>query len=330
MLAFSPSLPLPRITHAQVSPSSICRRPSICCASSPDPPTSIEAAVALAAKSVDNAISAGVKRVRVTALIPGLNPIAEDTYPFSLSLQNILARALVTQTSTLSALPDASLLFESAGTAAAASAQYTRDAGETYVRGDDDDNNDDTVNNEDGQSVRVKTASFAGRDFVEGRASKHANVLVAPVSSRGDPIMDDLEAVIREAPDAVWVLFNARLDVDRAAVGMAESTRRASFEESFEDIFYFRNLFEIKRPRLIAVERGAILKCFGQAYQVFGLADGEYVLGGESDELPLPDFLNGCVRRARAEAVAQKKRARVQEDARVGGLNGAIRRLFGL
>lgn len=59
--------------------------------------------------------------------------------------------------------------------------------------------------------------------------------------------MDDLEAVLGRAPDALWIMINADLGLDRAAVGMRESARRDRFLNSFVDVFYFRNLVSFKK-----------------------------------------------------------------------------------
>lgn len=213
-----------------------------CCASTEKsdlkPPTSLESTVSLATQAITNAIGDGHKRVGVTALIPGLNPLIEETVPYSAALLNILAKGLVQYTPQIndeaSSSPPA-LLFASAGTAAAAAAQYKRDA--------------PTTAGNVTEEFQIETASFSKRDGKANRTSPSANVIVAPVSSRGDPIMDDLETIIKENDDALWILLNPDFGADRAAVGMRENARRASFEESFRDTFYFRSLVSKIRKR---------------------------------------------------------------------------------
>lgn len=94
---------------------------------------------------------------------------------------------------------------------------------------------------EDEEDDEIAIASYYRRDFYEGR-TKDVNFIVSPVSNRGDSVMDDLDTILSEAPDAVWVLVNAALTLDRAAVGMSENKRRQDFLESFTEVFYFRNL----------------------------------------------------------------------------------------
>lgn len=206
-----------------------------CCANSINAetnalPTSLEDTVSLATKAISHAIQAGHKRIGVNALIPGLNPVIEQTVPYSSSSLNILAKGLVQYTPELNATPSSSLLFSSAGTAAAATAQYARS---TVAEGQPA---------EESQGTAVSTSSYSKRDFNPGRTSPCTNVIVAPISSRGDPIMDDLEKVIAESPDSTWLLLNPQLGEDRAAVGIQESSRRAAFSDTFVNAFYFRNL----------------------------------------------------------------------------------------
>lgn len=189
------------------------------------PPTSIEQTLSLAAISLDRALSSGIKRAKITALIPGLNPLIEETVPYSDSLLNTFSYSLTRHSDTLSSCSSVALLFKSAGTAAAARFQYP--------------DNDDAC---------VRFESYFRRDArTDAPASPHANVIVNPTSARGDNIMDDLETVVERAPDALWVVLNADMGVDRAAVGMRESARRDRFLNSFVDVFYIRNLVSFKK-----------------------------------------------------------------------------------
>lgn len=184
------------------------------------PPTTLDQTLTLAATSLDKALSTGVKRANLTALIPGLNPLIEETVPYSDSLLNNLSYSLTHRSTALSSSPSVALLFKSAGTAAAARVQYP--------------DNDD---------ARVQFSSYFRRDAsAGGSVSPHANIIIHPISSRGDRVMDDLEAIIECAPDASWILLNADFGIDRAAVGMRELARRDRFLNSFVNVFYFRNL----------------------------------------------------------------------------------------
>lgn len=184
--------------------------------SPPQPPCNLDETVALASTSLAAVLSTGAKRAKLSAIIPGLNPLIEDTVPYSDSTLNTLAYGLAKSP----ALSDGSvaLLFKSAGTAAAA---------RQFLAPADD---------------KLTFASYFRRDATTARVSKHVNLVVNPTSARGDRVMDDLEAVIAEAPHAVWVLLNPDFGIDRAAVGMREISRRDSFLSSFQNAFYFRNL----------------------------------------------------------------------------------------
>lgn len=211
-----------------------------CCLSSSEnpsvkPPTSLESTVTLATSALNKAIEDGNKRLLVTALIPGLNPLIEQTVPLSSSLLQILAKSLVTHTSSLNSNSSA-LLFSSSGFAAAAAAQILRERQDVRLVSNEENSTSDN------QPPKITTASFARRDIIDGRTSPNCNVIVNPISSRGDPVMDDLETILSENEQATWLLLNPDLGVDRAAVGMHENTRRSTFLQSFVNTFYFRNL----------------------------------------------------------------------------------------
>lgn len=203
---------------------------------SPSPPTTIESTISQASAALSRATSAGEKRLRVSALIPGLNPLVEDAYPYSTAALNQLARGIVLDTPQLEAAPSCSLLFQSSGAAALASRQYSRE-----------DSLSEPHTTAQGQSsVEISTASYAIRDTSLNRSSPDTNVIVAPTSARGESIMDALESVIADDPSATWILLNPDLTLDRASVGMGESTRRATFLQSFTEAFYFRNIVSLQ------------------------------------------------------------------------------------
>lgn len=207
------------ITQTFLSPT-CCTQPPTPPPAQPQLPTNLPSTITFAAAAASKALATGATRIKVTALIPGLNPQLEEAVPYSSQTLYTLARGIAISTPALRTL-STTLLFPSSGDAAAAAAFYRREISE---------------------DASVRTASYFRRDGKEGRVSTDANVIVAPISSRGDRVMDDLESVISEAPDAIWVLLNADLDVDRASVGMAENERRASFIRAFINAFYFRNL----------------------------------------------------------------------------------------
>lgn len=217
--AFACPSPVPRSragARQRVRPVAICAA-----AAPPPPPTDIDGAIALASKSLSDTIASGTKRAKLSALIPGLNPLIEETVPYSDALLNTIAYGLACSCPALAEQPSVALLFKSAGTAAAAQASLRPP-----------------------QDGPVTFASYFRRDGGESttRASPHANVLINPTSVRGDRIMDDLETVVDEAPEALWVVLNPDLGLDRAAVGMREMTRRDNFLKTFSTAFYFRNL----------------------------------------------------------------------------------------
>lgn len=210
--------PLSRRPRHQLPP-----RHATKCVASPvtQPPPDIDACVALASQSLTEILSAGTNRAHVIALIPGLNPLIEDAVPYSDTALNTLAYSLARTCPALTSQPDLSILFKSTGTAAAA---------EVALRLPED--------------LPITFASYFRRDGgdKESRVSQHANIVVNPVSLRGDRVMDDLETVMAEAPDAMWVLLNPDLGRERASVGMREIARRDQFMQGFTNAFYFRNL----------------------------------------------------------------------------------------
>lgn len=270
------------ITQTFLSPT-CCTQPPTPPPAQPQLPTNLPSTITFAAAAASKALATGATRIKVTALIPGLNPQLEEAVPYSSQTLYTLARGIAISTPALRTL-STTLLFPSSGDAAAAAAFYRREISE---------------------DASVRTASYFRRDGKEGRVSTDANVIVAPISSRGDRVMDDLESVISEAPDAIWVLLNADLDVDRASVGMAENERRASFIRAFINAFYFRNLFEVRRPKLTAVERGALYFSYPGPWSVYAIDEEAmgYYLVAEDDDMPRPDRITALIRARRKPVV---------------------------
>lgn len=87
-------------------------------------------------------------------------------------------------------------------------------------------------------------------------------------------------------------------------------------------VHHARQKFQIERPALITSERGALLHCYGQPWNVFVLVDGEYHLAKQLEAEPSSTQLTSIVT---AELMRRRKRDRTQND----GLDVQIRRLFG-
>lgn len=81
--------------------------------------------------------------------------------------------------------------------------------------------------------------------------------------------------------------------------------------------------FEIQRPILKPIERGALLYCYGQRWQVFALIEEEYVLVDELDHMPDPNKITAMINFACAKA--RKERSPKPR----AGFDVEIRRLFG-
>lgn len=82
--------------------------------------------------------------------------------------------------------------------------------------------------------------------------------------------------------------------------------------------------FEIQRPVLKPIERGALLYCYGHRWQVFALIEKEYVLAEELDHMPNTNKITSIINYASAKA--RKKRSPRPPV----GFDVEIRRLFGL
>jgi hypothetical protein len=107
------------------------------------------------------------------------------------------------------------------------------------------------------------------------------------VSARGDPVFADVSAVVARGGAAAYVLLNPDFfGTESAALGVADRTARLALRESFEDVFYLRTLAEVRRPALVAVERGALLRCWPGRFGLWRLAGGRYELVREFGRLP--------------------------------------------
>lgn len=193
------------------------------CTEIPTPPTTLDVLIPQVAATVDTAIANGHRRLQLTTLIPGLNPQIENTVPYNEELFQQISLQLILSSEKLSQYPTISLLFKSAGTAAAALNQFRK--------------------SEIAIPENVNIASYFGRDAAMGKSRiGNANIIVNPASARGNPVFKDLMSLLAEDKDAIWILINPDFSADRAALGMREIEETEMFLASFTSVFYFRNL----------------------------------------------------------------------------------------
>lgn len=243
----------------------------------PAVPRNINEVVQECVSGIDRASAAGIRRMRIRALIPGLNPALEDTFPYSEKLLLMCVLSIARTSQVCLGCTQVNLRFKSAGTAASALQAFGADEDNplpanvnitTYV--DDDDSDDD---------------------------SDSVNIVINPVAARGNPVLEEIEAAVGKSPGGTWLLFNPDFTADRAARGMKDQQKRAEFIESFVDVFYFRNLFVISRPKLIPIEKGAIVYVHrdDEQWVTYALLEGDYKMAHRYSALPSPTEISNGV-----------------------------------
>jgi len=250
-------------------------------------PTNIEMVVSQAQINFATAVSLDMKRIRCDVLVPGLNEVIENRFPYDESTMFDIAFRLATFVTPMKV----KLLFESAGTAASAKEYYMRSIGKELPP---------TLSFGTFSSARVirDRVNQQGDDMTpEVRADDLCDIymVVRPKDNRGDSVILAVEQAVQKLPGATWVLLNPILEdtVGGYTFGIRETDRRRSFLSQFEIVYLYRGLFLIQRPSLIPSERGAILKNLGQPYRVFKLNNQGYELLGEFKDKPGRNDLNG-------------------------------------
>eukprot|EP00171_Calliarthron_tuberculosum_P020992 IDg20992t1 len=180
-------------------------------------PRNLNEAVKVCARALDAAAAGGARRMRVRALVPGLNPALEDSFPYNEKLLLMLTLSLVRTSDALAEAPRVALLFKSAGTAAAAT-NACKSSGERLP---------------DHVDIGVYDDARALPEKIDGAV----RVIVNPVSARGNPVVNEIERAVNRDPGATWVLLNPDFDADRSAMGVRELDRRADFLSQFVDVF---------------------------------------------------------------------------------------------
>eukprot|EP00181_Compsopogon_caeruleus_P002089 CAMPEP_0184686626 /NCGR_PEP_ID=MMETSP0312-20130426/23317_1 /TAXON_ID=31354 /ORGANISM="Compsopogon coeruleus, Strain SAG 36.94" /LENGTH=388 /DNA_ID=CAMNT_0027141927 /DNA_START=935 /DNA_END=2101 /DNA_ORIENTATION=+ len=240
-------------------------------------------------------VEAGPSRWSISILIPGLNPQLENTAPFNEQLQFSIAagiaNVLTNETENLSVV----LLFASAGTAASArkylsikSSAGNGGPGKFLIS---------SLDSRGFERVLVETS--ASTDGLEKRAEtsheRQVFIAVGPKNNRGDSVTLILEQIVailqRQDSFSALVLLNPELEGrdDVLALNIREIQRRRAFVSSFQAAFYFRPLFVIQRPSLVAKERGLIFRpnpAADYAIYVFSSSRGQYSLVSTSSRLP--------------------------------------------
>lgn len=270
---------------------------------------------AVAAITSAEATAGHNRRHRVTALIPGLNSLIEDTYPYNdallMELVMELAVRLSQNTSEQAGEPErVCILFKSVGTAAAAAKYYSQTRTSTGKGVEDGSPSEPSDGNVPTSPTRafpehITLGSYAKRDgprVGEGPLVPPGAraILVNPMSSRGDPLVPELTQLVNETSDATckWVMVNEDFSGDRSAAGIAEMGRRNEFLSSFSQTYYMRNLFVIKRPKLIPVEKGVLLKSYPHPWTLFSFQNGTYGKLREFDSSPSREVVADALERA--------------------------------
>ncbi len=274
----------PILTH-RLRSYATCKRPRYRCTATPPVtvPANINEVVQTCASGLDRASAAGYKRMRVRALVPGLNPGLENNFPYNEKLLLMLVLSLARTASLTSKAERVNLRFKSAGTAASAL--------KTYGEGEP-------------LPANIHLAVYDDPNDTEG----DVNIIINPVAARGNPVLAEIERALGRAPEATWILFNPDFSADRSALGMRDQTKRDEFLKQFVDAFFFRNLFEISRPKLIPIEKGALLRtAHDNPWIVFSLVNGEFVVAGEFENEPTPIQISNTAEKGIEKNLVAKK-----------------------
>mmetsp|Transcript_13046 Transcript_13046/g.51753 ORF Transcript_13046/g.51753 Transcript_13046/m.51753 type:complete len:326 (-) Transcript_13046:2864-3841(-) len=268
------------ISGVLMSPLRIQRRSAICMSEDrPAAPESLEEVLVGAVSGVTDGIEGGLKRLRVTVLLPGLNDKVENSYPFNEELLFFVTRALAT--SGAFDTRHLRLLFESTGQAASARAYYEK------------------TGNPTGENVSY--GSLLPKDVREGGGEGDAYILVSPQNRTGDPVILDVEKILNEAPDAIHILLNPKLEHNQAniAASIIETDRRRALIDSFEEVYHYRPLYVVRRPTLETAQVGLLHYQYGRPWRVFTGAEQDLTFADEFDRLPSRNQISNVVEAGR-------------------------------
>mmetsp|Transcript_13042 Transcript_13042/g.51728 ORF Transcript_13042/g.51728 Transcript_13042/m.51728 type:complete len:262 (-) Transcript_13042:3366-4151(-) len=242
------------ISGVLMSPLRIQRRSAICMSEDrPAAPESLEEVLVGAVSGVTDGIEGGLKRLRVTVLLPGLNDKVENSYPFNEELLFFVTRALAT--SGAFDTRHLRLLFESTGEL------LNCEASNPAVNGNLDQSLEclgTFLSHKSGQAAsarayyektgnptgeNVSYGSLLPKDVREGGGEGDAYILVSPQNRTGDPVILDVEKILNEAPDAIHILLNPKLEHNQAniAASIIETDRRRALIDSFEEVCPVKN-----------------------------------------------------------------------------------------
>ncbi|KAA8495203.1 Pyridoxal kinase [Porphyridium purpureum] len=226
------------------------------------------------------AIEDGTKRMSASWLIPGLNYAIENTVAYNEKLLFDFARAAVCCASTH--FKEILVMYSSTGTAAAASAYHF--AGQAMPE------------HASLCGMTMRELEMAG---VAGDSST-LHCVVAPKNLRGDSVIRTLQDMIQRRPDATWLLLNPQLEdqADTPAIGIREIEARREFLATFRTVYYFRPLFRIKRPTLVAVETGVLYGKYKDEWRLFQCVKGEYYFVAAFASCPSKGEISSSLERA--------------------------------
>lgn len=253
-----------------------------------------------AAVSLVRALEAGEKLLRCDVLIPGLNPRIEASCGLDERLMQLvsfeLARAL------LSAGRSDMLLYDSAGTAAAAQAAWRTLYGappppDLVFRG---------LTNKPVTRDAVRGLSTAGGDGGAARPPwdfspavtpdepRDAYLCVRPRNSRGDAVVLALMQAQAKVPGATWLLVNPELEDSalRGTFGIRETDRYVAFLKRFAQCYLARGMYLVRRPAMTVSERGHLGTRYGESWDALRRSPEGFALAARFERPPTPNEIN--------------------------------------
>jgi hypothetical protein len=256
-------------------------------------PRSVGHAALQASVSIVRALEAGERMLRCDVLLPGLNSRIETACGLDERLLQLLsfeiARAFV------NAEQSAMLLFDSAGSAAAAQAAWTQLYGRPppaslafrgltnkpvtrdEVRG---------LNTIGGGTERRAPWDFS--PAVSPDDPRDAYICVRPRNSRGDAVVLALMQAHAKMPDSAWVLINPELEDTalRSTFGIRETDKYMAFLKRFAQFYLARGMYLVRRPAMNVQERGHLGMRYAESWDALKRTKDGFALLAQFDAQP--------------------------------------------
>jgi hypothetical protein len=116
-------------------------------------------------------------------------------------------------------------------------------------------------------------------------------VVIGARNNVGDPVLRDIKLITDTYSSAVCILLNCDFS-DRVTTGMTDRKIRDDYRNTYQPLFYFRNIVSIIRPSQVPLEKGVLLFTPSSSWELYAVDESVIVGPGSLNRfMKTPAFM---------------------------------------